>query len=194
MGGGGGSAASGVPNTLCVFQWMPTSDSLKRVALESNGSAIVTNGVISPSLTHVAVGRGRSVALVELGGNRAVAEAETEPEDKENDEAEQKTCCFSRNGKMLVCGGTSGRLTVLNVASLEVLHVDTSCPGPVTRLCSALHDDLVAAVTPTCVRVFSLAEDGSLAVVARHEVAGLTGLRGVAAARPGLCRNVERAT
>ncbi len=178
VGGGGGSVASGVPNMWAVFQWMPTSDSLRRVALVSNGSAIVTNGVISPGLTHVAVGRGRSVALVELEGEKRTVEVETEPADKETDEAEQKACCFSRNGKRLLCGGSSGRITVLDVASLAVLYEDKSVAGPVTRLSSSLHDDLVAALTPTCVRVFSLAADGSLAVVARHEVAGLTALRG----------------
>ncbi len=178
VGGGGGSVASGVPNMWAVFQWMPTSDSLKKVALSSNGPAIVTNGVISPSLTHVAVGRGRNVALIELEDEKRAIEVETEPADKEGDEAEQKACCFSRNGKKLLCGGTSGRITVLDVSSLAVLFVDKTAEGPVTRLCSSPHDDLVAALTPTCVRVFSLAADGSLAVVARHEVAGLTGLRG----------------
>ena len=175
-GGGGGSAASGVPNAWAVFQWMPTSDSLKRVALVSNGDAIVTNGAVAPGLTRVAVGRGRRVALVPLEEG-AAQETETEEADAA-DEAEQKCCCFDRSGRRLAVGGSGGRLRVLDAASLALLHEERGGDGPLTRLCPAPHADQLAALSAAALRVFQVEESGALRLLARHEAAALSRLGG----------------
>lgn len=68
------------------------------------------------------------------------------------DELEQKSCAFSRSGKLVVCAGSSGRVSVFSVDSLTRLF-RTDKESPVTKLATSLVSDHVAAVSGSSVRV-----------------------------------------
>ena len=144
VGGGGGSAATGVANMWAEFHWNSLLNKLEKVRVVSHGDHIVTNAVLSPTDEDcVFIGRGLDTIMLRSGDQSSALVVDSEP--RVDDDSEQKTICLDASGKLFAVGGTGGDVRLYTVDKSSLNLVRTLVLGvPVTKI--FLRNGLVVAI------------------------------------------------